>query len=126
LGDRIETNNRITSFEQMRSWQDSTNFAVEIYKLTSSFPKSEMFGITSQLRRAVAGVPANIAEGFGRRSNKEKVQFYNIANGSLAEIKSFLYLCEKLKYIDRDSLEHLLEKLTKLQKMINASIRSLR
>ena len=82
--------------------------------------------MTSQLRRAAAGVPANIAEGFSRRSNKEKIQFYNIASGSLSEIKSFLYLSEKLGFIDNSQLNELLSVATKLLKMISASKRALK
>lgn len=120
MGDRIE------SFEQMRSWQDSTDFAVLIYHLTSRFPKSEQFGITNQLRRAAASVPANIAEGFGRKSHKEKSQFYHIAYGSLLEVKSFLYLSQKLDYIEEATLSNSLDKVTSLQKMIKASLRALK
>lgn len=117
---------RINSFEELRSWQNATNLAVEIFKLTANFPKSEQFGIVNQLRRASSGIPANIAEGFGRKSIKEKVQFYNIAYGSLLEVKSFLYLCEKLDYIDIATLTKLLDDITILQKMINASISALK
>jgi four helix bundle protein len=120
LGDKIDT------FEKLRSWQLSIDFAVEIYKITDSFPKTEQFGLTSQLRRASSGVSANIAEGFGRQSNKEKIQFYNIAYGSLTEAKSFLYLAEKLGYISSKELDSLKSTVTALQKMINASKKALR
>lgn len=117
---------KIQSFEDLDSWQKSINFAVTIYNLTGGFPKSEQFGITNQLRRASSGISANIAEGFGRRGAKEKTQFYQIAYGSLLEVKSFLYLCEKLNYIDSVTLANITSEITVLQKMINASVRTLR
>lgn len=116
----------IRSFEDLESWQKSINLAVKTYKLTGSFPKTEQYGIISQLRRASSGVSANIAEGFGRRGLKEKIQFYQIAYGSLLELKSFFYLCEKLEYITVNELSSLLKDITSIQKMINASIRTLR
>lgn len=111
-------------FENLICWQESISLAVKIYKLTASFPSSEQFGITNQLRRASASVSANIAEGYGRQSTKEKVQFYYIAYGSLLETKSFLYLSEKLQYVS--SIEKIIEEITLPQKRINALVSSIR
>lgn len=87
--------------------------------------KVESYGITNQLRRASTSISANIAEGFGRNTNKDKIRFYVIAYGSVLEVKSFLYLCERLEYINHDQLVDLIDSLTSLQKMINASKRAL-
>lgn len=117
---------RISSFEDMRSWQAAIELAVSVYRMTVNFPATEQFGLTNQMRRAATSVSANIAEGFGRNTNKDKLQFYAIAYGSLLEVKSFLYLSEKLKYLNSAKLDSLLEQITSLQKMLNASRRALK
>lgn len=91
---------KITRFEDLVVWQESIDITVRVYQITKLFPKEEIFGITSQMRRAASSVPANIAEGFGRRSIKDKLHFYDIVYGSLLETKNFLYLAQKLEYID--------------------------
>lgn len=110
----------INSFENLTVWQESQSFAVRVYKVSRSFPKEEMFGITSQLRRAVSSISANIAEGFGRTSTRDKLHFYTIAYGSLLETKNFLYLSEKLGYLSKNDLNQLIEQSVRCQKLINA------
>ena len=83
---------RIASFEQLTVWQESQALAVSVYKITKLFPKDEMFALTNQLRRAASSISANIAEGFGRETSKDKSHFYTIAYGSLLEVKNFIYL----------------------------------
>ena len=117
---------RIKSFEQLTVWQEAINLAVSVYKLTKGFPTSEQFALTNQLRRAVSSVSANIAEGFGRQGQKEKLQFYAIAYGSLLETKSFLYLAQKLDYLGKDALHEVLGSITILQKQLNALTQSIR
>ena len=112
--------NTIQSFENLTVWQESQNLAVDIYQATKTFPKDELFGITSQLRRAVSSVSANIAESFGRSSPRDKLHFYTIAYGSLLETKNFLYLSERRGYIPKDSLEKLIHQSVCCQKLINA------
>ena len=119
-------NPKITSFEQLIVWQKSQNLAVDVYKITKSFPKDELFGLTSQIRRAASSVSANIAEGFGRVSLNDKKHFMTIAYGSLLETKNFLYLAEKLKYIDTETLDVLLKQSTSCQKLLNAFKASLK
>lgn len=114
---------KYVNFEDTGVWKDSINLAVEIYNLTKSFPKDEMFGITSQIRRAVTSISANLAEGFGRHGKKEKAQFYSIAYGSLLETKSFLYLAQKLGYTN--DILSILPIIESLQRQINAIKRSL-
>jgi len=115
-----------TNFEDLEVWQLSIELAVEIYKVTNKFPKSELYSLTNQMRRAASSISANIAEGYGRHNYKEKIQFYKIANGSLLEVKSFCYLAERLKYIDKDELDGLLNQFVPVQKLINALIKSIR
>lgn len=122
MGNRKKTE----GFEQLEVWQYSIDLAVNIYKLTSQFPKSEIYSLTNQMRRASSSVSANIAEGYGRHAYKEKNQFYKIANGSLLETKSFCYLSNRLGYISEQQLENIIKIIISLQKMINAMIKSVR
>ena len=115
---------KITSFEDLTVWQECQNLAVMVYRLVESFPSHEKFGLTSQLQRASSSVSANIAEGFGRRSAKDKLQFFTIAYGSLLETKNFLYLSQKLDYIEAEALKPLLDQTTSCQKLLNAFMRS--
>ena len=113
---------KISSFEDLTSWQEAIDLAVITYSLTKKFPKDEQFALTSQIRRASSSISANIAEGFGRFNQKEKAQFYKIAYGSLSEVKSFMYLSEKIGYINSDELRNILPAITLLQKRINSLI----
>lgn len=112
-------------FEGMTCWQEAITLAVEVYDMTKSFPRDEQFGLTNQLRRAASSISANIAEGFGRQTNNDKSQFYTIAYGSLLEVKSFIYLAERLGYIKGELTKKPLEDITLLQKRINALKRTL-
>lgn len=117
---------KITSFEQLTVWQESQNLAVLIYSVTKSFPREELFALTSQIRRAASSISANIAEGFGRQSVSDKRHFMTIAYGSLLETKNFLYLAERLGYIDKAAQENCLEQVVSCQKLLNAFRKSLK
>ncbi len=117
----MANNNKIESFEQLTVWQKSQDLAVTVYLVTKSFPKDELFAITNQLRRAASSISANIAEGFGRQTGKDKVHFYVMAYGSLLEVKNFLYLSNKLKYLGDEDLQSILLQCMDCQKLINAS-----
>ena len=86
-------------FKNIKAWQFADKLITNIYKLTKDFPKEEVYGITSQLRRAAVSVPANIAEGATRNSDKEYVQFLYIAKSSLAEVEYLLHLSHNLAYL---------------------------
>lgn len=115
----------IKTFEQSHAWQQSQDLAVAIYMYTKQFPDDERFGITSQMRRAVSSISANIAEGFGRRAKNDKKHFYTIAYGSLLETKNFAYLSCKLGYITEHQLNEILTSVEDIQKLINGLIRSM-
>jgi four helix bundle protein len=115
---------KITSFEDLVVWQESQNLTVSIYLITKTSPKDELFAMTSQIRRAVSSISANIAEGFGRITSKDKLHFYTMAYGSLLEVKNFLYLSNKLGYISDEKIEEILKQCTSCQKLINASKRA--
>lgn len=116
---------KITGFEQLVVWQKSQDLAVLIYKITKTFPSEEKFALTDQIRRAATSVSANIAEGFGRRTLKDKVHFYTIAYGSLLETKNFIYLAEKLSLTDSATKHQISETITDCQKLLNALMRSI-
>ena len=122
----MEDSKKIKSFEELIVWQECQLLAVAIYKTTENFPQNEVFGITSQIRRSSSSISANIAEGFGRSTTKDKLHFYVIAYGSLLETKNFLYLSEKLQFITNEELNILLSKVTSCQKLLNAFMRPLR
>ena len=90
------------SFEELEVWQKSHALVLKVYRETSGFPKEERFGLVSQVRRATSSVPANIAEGFGRRSTKDFLRYLEIASGSLEETKYFLRLSKDLKYLNEE------------------------
>lgn len=117
---------KINSFEQLIAWQKSQDLAVNIYKITKDFPKEEQFALTNQVRRAGSSVSANIAEGFGRRSQKDKLHFYTVAYGSLLEVKNFIYLAERLNYIESNDCKSLFIDIVDCQKLINALMRALK
>ncbi len=112
--------NSINSFEDLTVWQESQKFAVDVYKVTKLFPKEEVFALTSQLQRAASSISANIAEGFGCSSTKDKLHFYTMAYSSLLEVKNFLYLAEKLGYLQKPKLDSLITHSICCQKLINA------
>ncbi|MDE0040911.1 MAG: four helix bundle protein [Candidatus Poribacteria bacterium] len=96
-----------------------------MYRLTQQFPAEERYGITSQMRRAAASIPANIAEGQARRSTGEFLQSLGVARGSLAELETFLILSARLDMITQEDSERLLSDCIEINKMLNALIKSL-
>ena len=94
---------KIRRFEQLKVWQEAHKLALTVYQETGRFPAGERFGLTSQMRRAAVSIPANVAEGFKRYSNRDKVRFYNIAEGSLEELKYFFILSQDLQYIESNA-----------------------
>jgi four helix bundle protein len=103
---------RIKEFTDLKTWQKAHQLVLEIYRITSKFPKAETYGLVSQLRRAAISTTANIAEGFSRWHYGERIKFYYNARGSLAEVQSFLITARDLKFIDKK----LFDKVFKLSK----------
>jgi len=114
---------KIRSFEDLIVWQKSHELALEIYKITKDFPQDEKFGLVSQMRRAAVSVAANIAEGFKRRTTKDKINFYNTSQSSLNELEYYIVLIEDLRYADSlDKIKFLIEE---VGKMLNGLISSI-
>ena len=105
-------------FKKYDIWQLSHSFTLEIYKITSNFPKEEIYGLTSQIRRASASIPTNISEGCGRNSDKEFNQFLNIALGSANESEYLLLLSKDLKYINSELFESLEKDINQIKSKI--------
>jgi four helix bundle protein len=87
------------SFEDLIVWQKSHQLTLLVYRVTSAFPKTDLYGLVSQMRRAAVSVPANIAEGFKRRKNPDKARCMNIAQGSLEEVRYYFLLSRDLRYL---------------------------
>lgn len=90
-------------FRNIVAWQKADDLAVQVYRLTESLPRSEIFGLTAQMRRAAISVAANIAEGSARATLKDYIHFLFIAKSSLVEVEYYLHLCQRLGYLDGDS-----------------------
>jgi len=99
-------------------WQKADALAFNVYKITEQFPKKEMFGITSQIRRAALSVPVNIVEGYGRKTNAELSRFVDIALGSLAETQYLLEFSERLGYIGNNAVVSLYELAEEVSKLL--------
>ena len=116
--------NKLKSFKNLLVWQKVSGLAVFIYSITEKFPKSELYGITNQIRRSVISVSSNIAESFKRNHYKEKLQFYNVASASISELESQIEISYKIKFIDHDDYEKLCGYITKVGKIINGLMKS--
>jgi four helix bundle protein len=101
-------------FQDLIVWQKAHQFVLSLYRYSESFPKSELYGLTSQARRAAVSIPANIAEGFKKKTKPDKVRFLNIAQGSLEECRYYLILARDLDYGDTSQLKTQLEEVSKL------------
>ena len=110
------------SFEQLIVWQKSHQFVLGVYRFTDAFPRNEIYGLASQLRRAAVSIPANIAEGFKKRGRADKVRFLNIAQGSLEECRYYLILAKDLNYGETVQLDSQLEEISKLLGSYSAKI----
>ena len=115
----------INSYRDLRVWQDAMSLAESCYRLTAQFPRAELFGLTSQIRRAAASIPANVAEGHGRESTGSFVQSLRISQGSLKELETHLLLASRVGILAAPDLEIDLGRCESLGKMVRALIRSL-
>jgi four helix bundle protein len=110
------------NYRDLIAWQKAKALALEIYRCTKRFPKDEMYGLTSQMRRAAVSVPSDIAEGKGRHSHKELPQFLYRARGSLLELETQLSIAHELEYIDDLAFRHLEEMAGELGRVLNGLV----
>ena len=104
-------------------WQKSMALATELHRCTQSFPSEEVYGLTSQMRRAVVSIPSNIAEGYGRGSSKELIRFLKIALGSAAELETQVILAGNFEYLSDERTTDLLERIVEITRMLSALIK---
>jgi four helix bundle protein len=113
----------VKDYHQLEVWQRSHQLTLAIYAATKSFPKEELFGLTSQLRRASASIPANLAEGCGRDSDAELKRFIDIAHGSASEAEYHLLLALDLRYLTADAHQPLADEISQIKRMLGAFAR---
>ena len=120
-----KTSSKIRSFKDLEIWKRSITLVENAYTLTRLLPKEETYSLTSQLRRSAVSIPSNISEGFARLHNKEYRQFLYVSLGSCAELTTQLIIASRLKYIDKNKVEQLLNEIDEISKMTMGLIKKL-
>lgn len=115
----------VKTHRDLQIWQKSMDLVTNVYKEVEKFPDYKKFGLTSQIRRSSVSIPANIAEGFGRRSKKEFRRFLNISMGSLFEIQTEIEVSYNLKYLDKETFERLYDDTREIERMMSSFISTL-
>lgn len=114
------------NYRDLIVWQKAIGLTVNVYEMTKKFPKEELYGLTSQIRRAAVSIPSNIAEGQGRRSPMEFLRFLSIAQGSRAEAETQVIIAHKLGYVDEKTAEAILHSFSEISSLTNGLINHLR
>lgn len=115
-----------SNYKELKVWQKAMDLTVEVYKLVKLLPKEETYALSDQIRRAVVSIPSNIAEGQGRNSDKEFIQFLSIARGSLWELETQIEICLRIGYIDQSLATDTNNLIAEISKMLNALSNSLK
>ncbi len=115
-----------SNYKELKVWQKAMDLTVEVYKLVKLLPKEETYALSDQMRRAVVSIPSNIAEGQGRNSDKEFIQFLSIARGSLWELETQIEICLRIGYIDQSLAINIYNLMAEISKMLNALSNSLK
>ena len=113
----------IKSFTDLNAWKEAHTLVLGIYQETKLFPKEELFGLTSQMRRSAVSITSNVAEGFARKSSKEKAQFYFISLASLSELQSQMLIARDIGYMNKEKMNKLAEKSNHVSKLIRGLIK---
>jgi four helix bundle protein len=116
-------NEKIKRFTDLNAWKEGHKLVLEIYRITKNFPKEELFGLTSQIRRAVISITSNVAEGFSRNSYKEKLQFYSVSLGSVTEVQNQLLIAKDIGYISSEDFKKFAEQTIIVSKLLNGLIK---
>jgi len=116
-------NGKIQSFTDLHVWQEGHKLVIMVYKITEMFPSREIYSLIDQMRRAVASITANIAEGFGRQSYKEKLQYYYVAQGSLTELKNFILIAKDVGYLSEENFKKLVDQANLTHQFLQGFIR---
>ena len=112
--------------KKLSAWQGSMDLTVMVYRITTGFPKSEMYGLSSQIRRSAESIPANISEGAARGTKREFIRFLRISLASLSELDTHIDLAFRLNYLNEDTFNELMGKMIKISAQISGLIRSLK
>lgn len=115
----------LKNYKELKVWQKAYRLCLEIYRVTRNFPKEEIYGLTSQIRRAAVSVPSNIAEGYGRQTTREYIQSLYIAYGSNCELETQILLSGDLSYIDAQNFGGLQREVGDIERMLKKLIKSL-
>ena len=118
--------NAVRSYKDLVAWQKSMDLVAAVYRASQGFPKEEIFGLVSQIRRSAVSVPSNIAEGHARTSRKEFQYFLSNARGSLAELETQLTIAHQLAYIDETGINQLLDRLGEVGRILNGLLAALK
>jgi four helix bundle protein len=119
-------NKKIKNFTDLNAWREGHKLVMMIYKITKNFPQEELFGLTSQIKRASISITSNIAEGFSRLSYAEKIQFYSIAQGSNTELQNQLLIARDIRCLDKDNFDKIIQQSISVHKLINGLIKGAR
>jgi four helix bundle protein len=118
----LESRAKAKSFQELIVWRKAHEFVLAVYAVTRAFPKEELYGLTSQFRRAAVSIPANIAEGFKKKGKADKARFFNIAQGSIEECKYYLILAQDLGYGDTTPRMQMLEEVSRILESYTNSV----
>ncbi len=113
------------NYRDLLVWQKAMDLVEDVYRVTKPFPREEIYGLTAQLRRAAVSIPSNIAEGQGRRSDREFLNFLSIAHASLREVETQILIAQRLKYVNEDKKSELFEQTSEVGRLLNGLMRSL-
>lgn len=111
---------RSSDFRKLKVWQKAMELTEEVYGLIKIMPRSEVYGLTDQMRRAVISVPSNIAEGQGRESDKEHIHFISMAYGSLCELETQIEICKRMNFLDEEQISKSMGLIREVAKMLKA------
>jgi four helix bundle protein len=117
---------KIRTFTDLEAWKQSHLLVLAVYKSTNKFPKEEKFSLIDQMRRSALSISSNIAEGFSRQGNKEKLQFYYTAKGSLTELQNQLMVCRDIGYLGKNNFDKISDLTIFVSKLITGLIKSIR
>lgn len=119
----MNNDKKINSFTDLIVWKEGHKLVIMVYKITKLFPKEETYSLIDQMRRAVSSITANISEGFGRQSYKEKVQFYYLSKGSLLELKNFILIAKDIGYLNPEQFKQLADQANIVDKLLQGFIK---
>ena len=115
--------NKIKSYKDLIVWQKAIELVTDVYSISKTFPNEEKFGIVNQLNRAVVSIPANIAEGWGRESSKNYLQFLRISRGSLMEVETLILISKNLNYLNEETFKSISDKIEETGKILQGLIK---